>query len=351
MTQGRAWRLMRRDASRWVGRRVLRGLLVAAGLRPRSRSPGCSRPALGAMRGRRARTSPFGFAGVASSMTSSGSRNARSLPGPQLTTSASPSRVRMRSLPSSPRTVSTPGSGDVGLREREQHVVAGAADGRVGAEVGEDQVVAVAAVLDVVALARRPAGRCRPRRRTCRCPGRRAARSRASPPKSWSSPGPPQTLVAAVQVADLRRRRRAGCRCPRLPRMRSLPARPLMVSSPSLPNRRSKPWRPTIVSLPRPPIDQVVAEPGVDGVVAGRGEHAVAPVAHRDRVVTVEREDAVVAAHADDLIGVARTVDAVVARGPVDDQREGGRAQERDQRHRHRDPQDELPNMEHCPTS
>ena len=99
---------------------------------------------------------PFGFAAVASTITSTESSSALSfVPLPQSIRSGSPSRVWNVSLPSSPRSVSTPGSAHVRERERPQRVVAGAAERLVRAVVPVDGVVAGAADQRVVAGAAR----------------------------------------------------------------------------------------------------------------------------------------------------------------------------------------------------
>src|SRR5689334_21145780 len=103
---------------------------------------------------------PFGLLGVASSMTSTLSSSAVSWPGPQLTTSGSPSRVRIVSSPSWPRTWSTPGESGAAVAEDPAlagpavlHVVAEAAGHQVRAALAVDGVVAGAAEQEVPRVA------------------------------------------------------------------------------------------------------------------------------------------------------------------------------------------------------
>ena len=174
-------------------------------------------------------------------MTSTVSSSALSLPSPQVMRSTSPSRVRNVSSPAPPSSASPAvstsplGPGWTSLRASAHSVsLPSPPYDRVHAEVGEDRVVAVAAVLDVVAGAAGHHGRCRSRRRRCRCRDRRRC-GRAS-------------------------RRRSACRCPPPPKMRSKDVRspvplasPVTMSSPRPPLSQSLPCTPQMVSLPRPP--------------------------------------------------------------------------------------------------
>ena len=239
-----------------------------------------------------------GSSAVASSMTSLKSRIARSLPAPQLTTSCSPSRVRMTSSPSSPRSVSPSvsfGPSTSRARERPQVVVARAAGRRVAAAVGEDRVVAGTAALGVVAEAARHhvvAALAVGRRR---CPARRAGGRCRRRRCSVSLPGPPKRRSGG------RGRRRCGTSpvsvsSPRVAPEPSGPAGPGSCRCRALPNRRSSPGPPLIV------------------------------------VVAAEAANDVVPRLAVDLVGELGSTQPVVPRRPGDGRREGGRGEQRTDR-------------------
>ena len=229
-------------------------------------------------------------------MRSLKSRNAVSVPVPQLTVSCSPSRTRMVSSPSSPRTVSPavsfgpwtsrrasansvslPGAAARGVltpRLAKIAVVARTAVLLVGAGAAGHQVVAAVAVGGVGARRRRGGGRSRRRRAACRCRGRRTGgRGLTGSPTSGTSP----TSVSS----------------PRLPCRRSGPAWPSSRSLPRLPNRRSRRRRrraavaddgrcrrPAVLRDPHTRS----SPPCVDGVVPAAAEHAVVARAGVDPV-------------------------------------------------------------------
>ena len=174
------------------------------------------------------------------------------------------------SLPSSPLTLSpatSPGPVTSFLIERPQAVVARAAVGRVAADVGEDDVVAVAAVLVVVAGA---AGHEVP---VALAVARVVAGAAAEQVVAVAAA---QVVVAVARptagrgdpVARLGARRRSACRRRSRRTAGPGPAQPCSVSLPAAPNRRSKPARPLTLSLPAPARTRSLPVTAVDLVVA-----------------------------------------------------------------------------------
>ena len=184
---------------------------------------------------------PFGFCAVASAITSLKSSSAVSIARPAV------DHVRL-AVPRLERVVALAAVQHVALdvvaavhvpaRERPQRVVAVLAPRLVLPATRVDRVVPRPAVLLVVAGARRPSGRCRPRPSRCR--------RRPRP-----TPGRP-------------RGRRAAGRRPRPPQIRSLPSLPLTMSGPAPAPTRSSPASASIMSAC--PDPRIPSFPGVPSI-------------------------------------------------------------------------------------